>query len=152
MEHDPGNSHLVDDIGRPAVEHVDDDAVEWSRNEQEPEGFLEHGGVGEGGGGHVGVGADMSELGGSEPGGNSREWMEMGRPESWLRAMEHWKERALLGAATMVDLTQWEARRQARSIMGTWWPPPTEGKKNISTSHGSRIGFLSKFVWSLGSP
>jgi len=33
----------------------------------------------------------------------------------------------------MVALAPWKAKTLAMSIMGIWWPPPTNGKKNIST-------------------
>ena len=33
----------------------------------------------------------------------------------------------------MVDLAPWAAKSRAMSIIGIWWPPPTKGKKHIST-------------------
>ena len=33
----------------------------------------------------------------------------------------------------IVDLAPWEAKSLAMSTIGIWWPPPPEGKKNIST-------------------
>ena len=33
----------------------------------------------------------------------------------------------------IVALAPWEAKTLAMSIMGIWWSPPTNGKKNIST-------------------
>ncbi|CAL5333740.1 unnamed protein product [Camellia sinensis] len=38
-----------------------------------------------------------------------------------------------MGMVMTVALTPWEAKILARSIMGIKWPPPTNGKKNIST-------------------
>lgn len=64
---------------------------------------------------------------------SSRTWMEIGRPDSWSRWMDVWKERECFGVVIMVALAPWEAKTLAMSIMGIWWPPPTNGKKNIST-------------------
>jgi hypothetical protein len=47
--------------------------------------------------------------------------------------MDVWKERECFGVVIMVALAPWEAKTLAMSIMGIWWPPPTNGKKNIST-------------------
>jgi hypothetical protein len=43
------------------------------------------------------------------------------------------KERECFGVVIIVALAPWEAKTLAMSIMGIRWPPPTNGKKNIST-------------------
>ncbi|KAH8498495.1 hypothetical protein H0E87_017417 [Populus deltoides] len=47
--------------------------------------------------------------------------------------MDFRKERECFGVVIMVALAPWKAKTLAMSIMGIWWPPPTNGKKNIST-------------------
>lgn len=80
--------------------------------------------------------ADMSTSDMSRSPGNWRVWMEIGQPEFWSRRMELSKESAWFGVAMMVAFTPWEANVLAMSIMGIWWPPPTKGKKKISTGAG----------------
>lgn len=77
--------------------------------------------------------ADMSVSGETAPSGNRRAWIEIKWPHCWSRRMEFWNWRALVGVAMMVDLAPWVAKSLAVSIMGIWWPPPTKGKKSIST-------------------
>lgn len=73
--------------------------------------------------------ADISGSGCGAPSGNGRTWIVIGWPESWSRTTAFWKLRALVGAAIRVDLAPWEAKTLAMSIIGIWWPPPTNGKK-----------------------
>lgn len=57
----------------------------------------------------------------------------MGRPEFWSPSMDFCKDEAEDWEARMVDLAPWEAKTRAMSTIGIWWPPPTKGKKYIST-------------------
>lgn len=66
-------------------------------------------------------------------GGSSRAWKLMSRPDCWSLAMDFWKTVMSFGMVIMVALTPWDAKSLARSIIGIKWPPPTNGKKNIST-------------------
>ncbi|PON82026.1 hypothetical protein TorRG33x02_221430 [Trema orientale] len=87
--------------------------------------------------------ADISGSGIGAPSGSRREWMVMGRPESWSRTTAFWKLRALDGAAMRVALAPWEAKTLAMSIIGIWWPPPTNGKKYISIGASEAMGVKS---------
>lgn len=86
--------------------------------------------------------------------------MEIGRPDCRSRRMEFWKLRECFVVVMIVEMAPWDANILAMSMRGIWWPPPTKGKKNISTGDDSEesmdteeeeeteIGLLCMYVYS----
>lgn len=60
----------------------------------------------------------------------------MSWPELRSLVMDFWKTATSFGKLITVDLTPWEAKSLARSIMGIKCPPPTKGRKKISIGRG----------------